>query len=186
MRMFHRLILSSDEDDLFTVVDYAVDGFDLTLFWKGNKVPEPIPESVKLFVDSKNANGPDFVGNAISWYVCSDKLLNYWMPMIENAAQIVAAPLYDVDTKKCVKGYKIINPTVVISALNLEESTFIGSEKKIKAVTKFVFNEADIPSDVHIFRPAEFPLAIIVSDQLAQTIVGEGLTGMSFVRCQSV
>jgi len=47
MRTFHRLILDSSRDDLFSVVKYEVEGFDLTVFRKGKKIEKPVMSLIK-------------------------------------------------------------------------------------------------------------------------------------------
>lgn len=186
IRVFHRLILDSARDDLFRVVDYVVDDFDLTIFWKGIKVNGPIPESMKLFVDSKDTASPDLLGNPLSWHICSERLLGCWHPMIEKDIQLLEAPLYQKVANQRVSGFKILNPLTCIQALDVHRSEVIGNSKRIKAVSRFVFEESKIPQGVHIFRPSEFPKAIILSDELAQKIAGLGMAGLAFVRCESI
>ena len=186
MKIFHRLILDSSRADLSSVVDYLIDDFDLTIFWKGTQVNGPIPESVKLFVDSEDAVFPDLLGNPLSWHICSERLLGCWHPMIEKDIQLLEAPLYQQETNQRLAGFHILNPLTCIQALDVHRSEIIGNSKRIKAVSRFVFEESKIPQGVHIFRPSEFSKAIIISDELAQNIVGFGMTGLAFVRCESI
>lgn len=186
VRTFHRLIFDSSRDDLFTVVAYSLDEFDLTIFWKGIEVVGPIPTSVKLFVDIEKDNAPDLVGNPISWYICSERLLDYWLPLIEQDIQLCEAPLYVKKTNKKILGFKILNPLTIIEAMDMRKSRFISNKNKLKTVSKFVFEIKKIPENIHIFRPSEFPKAIIVSDELVKKIVGIGIRGLALIRCESV
>lgn len=186
MRKYHRLITDSSRNELFTVIDYSIEGFDLTELWDGTQINTPLPIDVKLLVDSANSTEPDLVGNPISWFICSNRLIKKWLPLIEDDVQLLEAPLYEKSSNKKIDGYKILNPIKLIRALDLEKSKFIGNKEKIKTISKFVLETINIPENVHMFRPKEFPKAIIVSDELAQKILGVGIEGVAFVPCDSI
>lgn len=178
MKELFQLTIDASRTDLMSVVKYDLADFDLTLFWGKGKIEKKLPESVKLLVNKQAGREPDLLGNPISWHIASERLINFWKPEIETAVQRFEAPLFDIQESDKISGYEILNPLKFVEALNKEKSVFLG-----EIITEFVFDRQKVPSDCHIFRPVEFPEAIIVSDILVNRLVGMGLEGIAFIRC---
>jgi hypothetical protein len=175
---YYRFIFDSGSKDLMSVVDYEMGDFDLKSLWGKGK--SNLPDNVKLFVKKEYLKKPDLLGNPISWFICSDRLIEIWMPKIEADVQILNAPIYEVKTKKEIEGYKIFNPIRKVEALDKEKSVFLG-----KIVTEFVFDKKRIPNNLHVFRPVESPKAIIVSDELVKKLIDQNINGVAFIKCKS-
>jgi len=93
-----------------------------------------------------------------------------------------------VDSELPVKGYHLVNILRTITAIDIAQSvtsqmTVLG--KSIQNIMKPAFRTDHIPADVHIFRPAESLVKVIVSDELAQAMV-EQVVGAAFIRTKTV
>lgn len=184
MKYFHRLTLDAACNGQ-TVGDYEMGDFDLTVFWDGSELNMEIPKDVRLFVDGPRA---DYVGNPLSWSICSKKLVDFVSPLAENDFQLFKAPLHSTKTGRRVNGYYVMNVIRRIGCVNLQQSTVEYKNKKtqgVEMIYEYVFDSGRIPDSVHIFRPDEFPQAVFFSDELARSLMGKGLTGLAFIRCNA-
>ena len=173
MRDFFVLALD-DRDDLRSVSDYEMGDFDLTAFWHGKPFLGTIPKDVKVFVD--NGASPDYMGNPLSWPICSDRLLRIIIPIAGKYVQCFPAPLYDENDLKPITGYTIINVTRRINALGQKR----GSTGKV------VLEEANIPPDAHLFRVVGRETKLIVSQEFLAAIRGKELQGLALIKTKCV
>ena len=146
------------------------------------------PSIVRIFVEfDDDTISVDYVANPLSWEFLSRRLVDYLWPSIKNDVQLFDAPLIDARTQGHVHDFLIVNVVRVIECLDIAASTIIKTDEgAIAAVTEIALRTSCIPADVHIFRPSEFPYAILFSAELAYSLSGKGLRGMAFSPCISV
>jgi hypothetical protein len=187
MRTFHSLIFSRRDPKLRVVVRRELDGFDWTVFRKGLPFCDALPSALRLFVNDGDA--PDYLYNPLRWPITSTRLLRILQEQASDDFQPVAAPLYHASSCEAIVGYTIVNVTRIVDCLDFNKSTVsymqIGS-KRVLHVIKYALKETKIPPEVHMFRVAESPSSLMVSDELTQATVGKGLNGFAFVRLTTV
>lgn len=185
-RTFHLLAYDTSRSGLEGVCKYDVDEFDTGIFRECRRFEGPLPPSVRLWV-SRGAP-TDSLANALGWPVFSDRLIGLIGDFAARDIQPIEVPIFYVDSQEHVLGYRLVNILRSLSAVDLSASvtsnmTVLG--KDILNVMKFAFRHDAIPEDIHIFRPKESPSRIVISDELAQAMVGK-IVGVAFIRTQTV
>lgn len=158
-----------DRDDLQTVADYEMCGFNLTHFWNGKPYFGPVPDGVKLFVCEGRA--PDLMANPVSWIIASERLRVVLSMFSPNDLQCFAAPLFHQDTQDIIEAYSIINLTLCIDALASD----------FTSVSSVILVNAKIPTNVHFFRLVGHERILLVSRELASDIRRNSLQGLHFI-----
>ena len=153
-------------------------------FLKGKRFRGKIPDSVRLYLHKGDEYLPkaSLLGGPLSWLIFSEKLLDFWWPMIKDDIQVFDAPVYFRNGVK-VEGYKIINPISVIDCLDIEKSEVRWDEDgTIYWCPKICINE-NKAGNHHIFKLKGYFQPVIVSDQLAKSLKGKGFKGIAFIKC---
>ena len=182
---FHRIIYDGDYEDEQTVGDYDMGDFDLITFWNGIKYEGYIPENVRLYIREGDEELPQasLLANPISWWIFSERLLEHVWHLIKKDVQVFDVPIYIKSDGKKVHGYKLINPICVLDGLDWERSEIIrDDDEEIMYINK-IYVKKDKVDDHHLFRLNGYLYAVIVSDKLAQSLVGHGFKGIAFIRC---
>lgn len=186
--IYHRLIFDSELQDLPTIQEYELAGFDMTSLWKGKEIAS-FPTDLRLVINAKGDDQiPDLVGNPISWFVVSDRLANI-LSANERAGdvQLIPAPLVRETDGAAVQGYQVLNPLKLVNCLDESESKFRRSARgTLASLERCVLNQHSIPSDVRLFRLGEMPRAVFVRDDVAKRTIGKGLLGLAFIRCEAI
>jgi hypothetical protein len=179
MKTFYEMTYSGAED-LMIVERDELHQFDIRLLWQGKLLKEALPRSVRLYVDGRRASGTDYVANRLSWPVCSQRFADLLLPLAEEDIQLLDAPLEDLKTKKPVLGFKIMNVVRLVECLDMEKSLIIRG-----SVITPVVASAMVPETVHVFRAAESPDGILLSERLVQRLRGHGLQGLALIKRES-
>jgi hypothetical protein len=182
---YHQLSYDAYYENEQTIRDYEMGDFDLTIFWKGKKYNDSIPEYVRLYLREGEENLPEapLLANPVSWLIFSQRLLDFWWPMIKDDIQVFDAPVYRKTDGKKVDGYKLINPIRTIECIDLERSEVSRNKKgEINGFGKIYIKE-EIAEGYHIFRPKCYIYKVIVSHKLAKSLAGKGFKGMAFIKC---
>ena len=185
MKKFHQLILDSTRLDLQVVVKRELVGFDSTALWECCLLPEGLPKGVCLWV--KDGLVADYLGNPLSWPICSVRLCALLESRAGTHFQTLGAPVFD-RLNRPVPSYKLLNILTRLDCLDWERSnvTYMTIEgKHIPCINKFVLRESRVPADVHFFRIEGDISAVFISDTLAQSMVGKGFTGLALVQTSS-
>lgn len=181
VRLFHRLLAYDARAELAEIVGYHLDGFDLTTLWEGQPMSPGLPPSVRLFVGPGEL--PDYVANPLSWPIGSARFVDILSRRAGADMQVLDAPLVDQLTGRPVVGYKIVNVARRLACLDRrrsEISYYRQQRRRIVAVPRIALKRGKVPASVHLFRIEEWPYEVIVSDELAQDCVGQGLRGVAF------
>jgi hypothetical protein len=167
------------EDHQPMVVESAQRGqFDITRLWRGKPLGSPIPRTVRLYVNAGKAGMTDYVPNTLSWPVCSQRFIDLLSPLAESDFELFDAPLFDVTTKDHVAGFKIMNVVRLIECLDIGRSVMA---KRFPCAIVPVFKARKLPNTVHIFRAAESPCGVLLSEEAVQQLRGKGLRGVGFI-----
>lgn len=187
MRNFHILTLDSTRNDLMHVSDYDLNEIDITQFWTDGKIDDKISRSLVLKIDERGKEITDAVGNPLSLYIFSEKLVKILKPFFNDDIQLIEANLLNDKNNNKVEGFKIIHVLKSISCLDIKKSEISYSdENEISIVGTITVIEKKIPVNLHIFRVEEDKNTIVVSDQLAHSLVGNKINGVAFIRCKSI
>jgi hypothetical protein len=186
MNRFSILTVDTDRDDLASVSDYDLGGFDHMVFWHGQRCTAKIPESVRINVDVNGTIMPDYLGNPLSWPLVSVRFEKILKAICPEDVQLIDIHLYDMHTKGVIRDYSVVNVVRTIACLDFKQSTInYSSDKRIVAVPKIVIASKAIPNDVHMFRIQEWPYVVIISNELATAIQSAGMTGVSLLECKT-
>lgn len=180
---YHKIIRGPSTEQV--IDDY--DGIEYSLYFaflKGKKFRGIIPESVRLYLHKGDEYLPkaSLLGGPLSWLIFSDDLLGFWWPMIKNDVQVFDAPVYFRNGVK-FEGYKIINPIRVIDCLDIERSGVEWEEDGSIHWCKKIYIREDKVGEHHIFKLKDYFPPVIVSDQLAKSLKGQGFKGIAFIKC---
>jgi hypothetical protein len=187
MKKFHSLIYSQ-HSNLMTVQIYEMGDFDLRQIWRSKILTEPLPETVRFYVDFKDSLPTDYVANPTSWPICSERMTAFLVKRSPDCIQVIDAPLFEVGTNERVNGYKIINVIRLISCLDLDNSRYKSWNKSTGTVQNLnhtVIKSEQVPDNTHIFRIKEYFTDIYFSDELAHDFDYQGLSGFAFMKHQS-
>lgn len=183
---YHRLIWDSELRNPPTITEYELAGLDPTSLWEGCEI-DPFPSGLRLVVNAvADERAPDLIGNPLSWFVASDRLIELLSIGDRSDLQLLPAPLVREADGSRVPGYQVLNPLRVIPCFNESESTFRRSSRgTLASLDQCVLKLDAIPRDVGVFRLGEMPRAVFVSDQIAQSLRGNGLKGVALIRCNA-
>ena len=186
MRLFH-LVTYAEETNRFTAESYEICGFDHTALWDGVPLPNGLPPDARLLVSGQQPI--DYLPNPLSWPICSTRLTEIRLQRANADIQALDAPLFHHKTGRPISGYHVLNVTRRLRCIDPDRSDATWDEDEpdeIESVSDWVFRSKSIPDDVHIFRADEYVFDLIVSDQGAQDLVGKEMTGIAFIRTNSV
>lgn len=182
IRKFHILALDSTRTDLMIVDDYDIEKIDITKFWRNEKIYDS--EKLLLKVHEEGKDITDAVGNPLSLFIFSEKLVNIINSFLSESVQLLDANLFGKNGK--IKGFKIVHCIRAIRCLDINNSKVSYSDdNKLSIVGSVTILEKNIPKNIHFFRIEEDKNTVVVSDELAQTIVGKNINGIAFIKCKS-
>ena len=186
MKTFYQVTYDEDRRHM-VVVDYECADFDITNFWHGAPYDGALPSNIRLYVNVSKPVAPDFLANPISWPICSERLVRV-LQQRSSDLQLFDAPLFDNKTNRRVTGYSIVNVTKLVSCLDFEKSniSYADDSDEIISVIDSVFIEGKIPEDAHIFRVAEDVYSVVISDELANDLARERITGIVLIECKAI
>jgi hypothetical protein len=153
----------------------------------GKPLETGIPADVRLYICKGAVN--DHMANPLSYPIVSDRFLDL-VRQFSTDFQVFDAPFYDKDSGEAVGGYKVMHVTRLLQAVDIEKSKtryldLAGHRVLHVFLDGFVFKGDLIPADVHVFKPAESLSSIVVSDELAQAMVGK-VQGVALMRTKTV
>ena len=190
MRKFHIITLDSTREDLLDIEDYDIRNTDITKFWSAEKLPPDSASSMKLYINEPDSNvidKTDAVGNPLSLFIFSTRLTILIYSYIAEDTQIFDIELNNNSGINIKDKFKIVHPFKSVDCLDLEQSGLSYSQdEEISVVGNCVIKEKLVPEDINIFRIKEDNNTIIVTDQLAGSLIGKGINSIAFIRCRSV
>jgi hypothetical protein len=191
MRSFWRLSSDPYGTKLAGIDKHDFGEVDATLFCRGVPFDQPaVPECVKLFVNWDKLKRPDYMAGPISWPIASKRFVE----VISRAAsdfQALDLKLFALKRNKKTDevdhGYVVLNATRRIPSINLEKSVVMKGPFGITVLPHgIVIDGARVPDSVHLFRAEEFPLALLISEELVSDMKGKKLTGVVLFPCQTI
>jgi hypothetical protein len=188
MKQYFSLILDSERDDLASVIDYEIDSFDPTVFWRGQEYCCSIPAAVRLYVNDADVVSPDFLGNPLSWPIFSERLVKLSWELLKSDVKLFDAPLVSRANNQRLPGFSIVNTLRQVECLDLTKSvvSYSEEEERIVGIHKYAVIAEKVPSGLHIFRPTEWEHALIVSDEFVDSLRGKGLLGVALQNTKTV
>lgn len=186
MRRFYRFTWKADLTDLEQVSNFETGDFNTDIFASCTRFDGVLPDDIKLWITPGRPT--DILANGLGWPIIGERLVEIMKSYSDADLQIVSVPLFNALTKEPILRYKVINILRWVEAIDLEQSvtshmTILG--EKVLNVIEPVFRTALIPSHVHIFRPKESPLDMVISEELARAISAESV-GVALIPTKSV
>ncbi len=184
MRAFHVLSSLVGREHLQRVVDYDMGIFNPNVFMACSSFSGKLPKEMKLFVSGGKTS--DLLLNGVNLAIVSENLLGI-LQKFSADFEAFDAPIFNKTSMENVPGYKILNITCCLQAVDMEHSEVrqMGFGQEFMHFMKFAFQESLIPSGIHLFRPRESRTQIIISDELAQAMVGN-VEGVILTRTKTI
>jgi hypothetical protein len=186
MRRFYRLLPHNPDGTLAQVIEYLMNGFDFAVFWSGKPLSHGIPATVRLFLSS--GIDADYITNPLSWPICSDRFVDILTRRASKNFQVFDAPLFDSKTGLPIIGYKIVNVNRLVACLDIENSKLSWAKDRpseIYVVYTIAIDSTKVDKSIHLFRLKEWPYPLIISEELANDLVGKGLHGLALKNCRT-
>jgi hypothetical protein len=184
MRKFHTIMMDPNRDDLLSIIDYETDKIDLLKFWTDERLNQKEVLEMRLIVDTKDDEISDVVGNPLSLLILSEKLISIISGFTKDDVQFLKPNL--MFDKNTIDRFKIMHTIKSIECLDMENSGISSyGDSGISVIGHTAIFSSKVPEDTHIFRLKEDLNTIIVSDELAQSLVGKNINGLAFAQCES-
>lgn len=171
MSDFYIISCDDSREDVESVEEYELGGFDVTVFWTGEKFNGQIPTNVRLNLGQ--GESVDYVPNPLSWPIISDRLWACIEPIAANSCQLVPAPLFREGNRR-VNGFQIMNVLCTVAAAKRDSDGEM-------LLTDLRLELANIPVGVHLFRLAESKTVLIASSTLLNHVSRKGIKGLAFL-----
>src|SRR5437870_157878 len=101
MKLCHQLILRTVPEDTHAVVSYDLAGFDSTVLWECQQCSPALSPEIRLFV--RPGNPVDYLGNPLSWPICSDRFVDLLSMRASKDYQILDPPLFDLISQEPIR-----------------------------------------------------------------------------------
>jgi hypothetical protein len=187
MRQFFRLLSYDSEEILTQVVDYVLQDIDPAEFWRGRRACEPRPGAIKLIL--RPGLPSDYLANPLSWPIGSLQLAKVLNRRAPANLQTFDAPLFEEVSGAQIAGFVIINVCTRLPCLDIQRSKLacaLDDPTRILVVYRFAINASKVEPEIHIFRVHEWPHAVIISEELANDLLGKDFIGIAQERCITV
>ena len=178
---FYKPIYSETEGDVIVLRDYDLHGFKYTDLLVG-KVIEQWDEDICLYYEEEGEL-EDYLANPLHWPILSQRFVAVLDQMGVSQIQYFSAKIRNKITSRKITGYHIANVTELIPALDLEKSEYEAWDAeagRVRRLSKLVILESKVRPRAHIFRLAEYPFSLIVSEELKLALLEEKITGVDF------
>lgn len=168
----------SDDESLAVIEDYEDDTFDVRSIWRATPIDEHFPSGMKYLIGPERL--PDYVNSQGIGPIVSERLVQALLPLIQKDCQIVPrVPIFLEKTGKPVTGYCLLNP---LRAISISPDR---RKKNFKGLLDIMVDPTRVPEDLHIFRPKEDMVSIIVSEEFVRTFKKNKLLGGDFYLLKS-
>lgn len=181
---YYALLFDSCDKKLSTIIDQEIIDTPYDIFQRC----APIDSNARIglressFQTKNVAKLGDYIENAIDWPLCSARFAKLIYSLCPDAVELIDAPrIYD-SSGRVELGAKVINILVSHPCLDIEKSTIVRRPNgQIRSVyEKFLRPNHGIPEGTHIFRPTEWPPAILISGQMAKWLCEAKVTGITY------
>jgi len=181
---FYEIIYDSGYLNEQTIEDYEMTDSDYYAFLEGKRFKGRLPRRIKLYIRKGEENLPraSLLGGPLSWLIFSDRLLDFWWPLIKDDIQVFDAPVYTKSGEK-VEGYKLVNPIRVMECIDWKRTEVSRYENGRIAYCQKIFIKTSCVGEHHIFRLKGYLYTVIVSGNLAESLAGTDFKGIAFIRC---
>jgi hypothetical protein len=178
---FYKPIYAETEDEVVVLCDYDLRGFKYTDLLVG-KVIEQWDENICLYYEEEGEL-EDFLANPLHWPILSQRFVALLDRMDVSQIQYFPANIRNKVTGRKIIGYHIANVMELIPALDWEKSDYElwdDGSGDIRRLYKLVIVKSKVRPGAHIFRLAEDPFSLIVSEELKVALLNAKITGVDF------
>ena len=178
---FYKPIYSETEGDVIVLRDYDLRGFKYTDLLVGKAI-EQWDENICLYYEEEGEL-EDYLANPLHWPILSQRFVALLDRMGVSQIQYFPANIRNKITRTEITGYRIANVTELIPALDLEKSEYEAWDAeagRVRRLNKLVIVKSKVRPGAHIFRLAEYPFSLIISEELKVALLEEKITGVDF------
>jgi hypothetical protein len=178
---YYKIIYSDTDYDAVVIHDYDLRGFKYTDILEGKPLKH-WDDGILLFCRGEG-RFEDYLPNPLHWPVLSNQFVAILDRLGVTQVQLFPAHIRCSTTCREIKGYQIANITELIPALDREKSEFgfwdeeLGEVRNLK---KTVIDQSRVRSGAHLFRLAEHPVSLFVSQVLKTELQIGRITGVDF------
>ncbi len=170
---YYKLIPNCNDLSLRALEMLEPEFLDVNLFKQGGNIESQVGDW-RLRFDTRGAF-PDLVAHSLLF--CSPRLASTFKAHAGADVQIISIPSYTGTTRADVE-YDLVHPLRLTSCLNLSAADVAYRDGRIRAIFKHVLDPSKIPAGLNLFRLAEQPHDIFVSDKLVKIWRGEKFSGI--------
>lgn len=181
MRNYYQITFNPENEELLSVSDYNLSGFDVIKSWNAGAID--VPKNIELWINP-SANAPaDLVGNPLSWLIVSMKFADAIHLNIASHAQLIQVDLKYKYSNSPAQKYFLLHPTAEYGCLHREKSDIsVSKSGRVSIVGKLSILTSNIPENVHVFRIQESPGNILIPERIAEVVIQNRFTGISLIR----
>ena len=175
---YYTISLDPEASDCMAVCDYELGEFNsLDIVTRPDRIGE-FPSTVQLVLS--NGAKPDFIGNPLSWPICSERLIKAVAPFLADV-EILSVPLKTAYGP--VSGFCVLHTLVHIDALDRKKSDIqYFDDGSIECVYKVRVDSSRVKGR-DFFRILDWPYELLISQRVADAIVDAKVgRGIAFLR----
>lgn len=180
-------IMMSERSDEYELsldgLPVVIENMDLN-FDYGNFITEKLPMIDIHYVQHPEERKTDnLVAPTRLGLLINEKVKSIFDSLNIRNIQYFAAQLFDSNSNDVDKGYCIANIVGKYSCVNIDESELeFFDDGDIEFIDKLVLNIDEGSDCGHIFRMAEFPAILVISDELKNKVDEIGVSGLKIYK----
>lgn len=127
----------------------------------------------------------DFLPNDFGWLLVSEKVARVFLRMANEFVELIRFSSPGIFFK--IEGdYFLVNILTLPRCVDFERSESRWSRNLdgvnyISSIYKLVLDGSRIPKGCGIFRPGEYPVALLISEEIRRALVSSGVSGVRFL-----
>lgn len=126
--------------------------------------------------DEPSPSLPDFFSAGLA-SVASSRTLHLFATLGVDNVEVLDARIESNDGELPDAGHYALNVIGRVACIDLGRSEYTTFDGELFKLETMVLRDG-IPADLMMFRPEEWPLVILVRDEVAEALRGAGLTGL--------
>ncbi len=173
-------VLEADSDEAPRAALQLPAALDSLMFLRGRGVDArsraALGERVTVFCDEVNPPRPDFFSGGLAPVVSTRFLAALGALGVDNH-ETYEATIEDLDGEVPASEHRVLNVIGRVASVDLERSRYSSLEGVLFKLETMRLR-AGFDRDVLMFRPDEWPLVILVRDEVAEGLRRAGLSGL--------
>jgi hypothetical protein len=173
------VICPQDRSDLDCVDDFEPTTSDTNAIEVGEDFDGSFPPDFRIWLDRRKPT--DLLGGPQCFVLVSDRFVKATAELLKGQVEVFDIPLFDRETKKPRKGYKLLHVLGCLKA-----AARIDGKLMVHFSWGIVFEGKKIKPETHIFRMCEAKTYIVVSGELRKALKAADLVGIEYLKTSTV